>query len=91
MGGLQGAARYGLLNMPEPVAAADANFDRGISLAEFRQAARERFALLDSAGAGRLSLAQLQALRPAVATDRHRDSGKDVPDPRIGNPLPREN
>lgn len=91
LGGLQGAARYGLLNMPEPVAAADANFDRGISLAEFRQAARERFALLDSAGAGRLSLAQLQALRPAVATDRHRDSGKDVPDPRIGNPLPREN
>ena len=27
--GLQGAARYGLLNIPEPVAAADANFNRG--------------------------------------------------------------
>ena len=28
-GGLQGGARYGLLNIPEPVAAADADFDRG--------------------------------------------------------------
>jgi hypothetical protein len=67
------------------------DFDRGISLAEFCQAARERFALLDSAHAGRLGLAQLQALRPAIATDRRRDSRKDVPDARIGNALPSEN
>ena len=37
--GLQGAARYGLLNLPEPVAGADANFDRSYSLDEFRRAA----------------------------------------------------
>ena len=87
-GGLQGAARYGLLNIPEPVAAADANFNRSISLAEFRQAARERFSLLDSARTGRLGLAELEALRPALAKDRHRRSDKDVPDARIGSPLP---
>src|SRR3954447_229534 len=37
--GPQGAARYALLNLPEPVAAADTDFNRAISLAEFRQAA----------------------------------------------------
>ena len=87
-GGLQGAARYGLLNLPEPVAAADANFDRSISLAEFRGAAVERFQLLDTAHAGRLSLSQLQAMRPALPTDRHVKPAKDALDARIGNPLP---
>jgi hypothetical protein len=87
-GGLQGAARYGLLNLPEPVAAADTDFNRSISLAEFRQAALARFQLLDSGNAGRLGLAQLQALRPAIATDRRRKADKDVPDARIGSPLP---
>jgi len=87
-GGRQGAARYGLLNLPEPVAAADSDFNRSISLAEFRQAALARFQLLDSTGAGRLGLAQLQALRPALATDRRRRADKDVPDARIGSPLP---
>ena len=87
-GGLQGAARYGLLNLPEPVAAADADFNRSITLGEFRQAAIARFALLDGARAGGLRLAQLQALRPAITTDRHRRPDKDVPDARLGNPLP---
>ena len=87
-GGLQGAARYGLLNFPEPVAAADTDFNRSISLTEFRQAALARFQLLDGAGAGRVGLAQLQALRPALATDRRRRPDKDVPDARIGSPLP---
>ena len=87
-GGLQGAARYGLLNMPEPVAAADTDFNRSITLAEFRQAAIARFQLLDSGKSGQLSLVQLQALRPAIATDRHRRSDHDVPDARIGSPLP---
>jgi hypothetical protein len=88
---LQGAARYGLLNMPEPVAAADADFNRGVSLAEFRQAALARFQLLDRAGAGRLSLAQLEALRPAPATHRNRKVDKKALDARIGNPLPAGN
>ena len=53
-GSLQGAARYSLLNLPEPVAAADTDFNRGVSRAEFRQAALQRFNLLDTRHAGRL-------------------------------------
>lgn len=84
--GPQGAARYALLNIPEPVAAADADFNRGISLAEFRAAAQQRFQLLDTAHAGRISLAQLRAMLPIPgAKIKH---GPDDNDSRIGNPLP---
>jgi Ca2+-binding EF-hand superfamily protein len=87
-GALQGAARYGLLDMPEPVAASDTDFNRAISLGEFRNAAAERFRLLDSTHQGKLTLAQLEAIRSAQldgAKAKHR--GK-VTDARIGNPLP---
>jgi Ca2+-binding EF-hand superfamily protein len=85
-GGPQGAARYALLNMPEPVAAADTNFDRAISLSEFRQAAIARFQLLDVSHAGRLPLATLQAMLPKPGKKpKYRE---DDPDARIGNPLP---
>ena len=89
-GSLQGAARYGLLNIPEPVAAADTDFDRGVTLAEFRAAAVDRFQLLDSARTGRLGLAQLQALRSTVlaASKRPRRDEK-ASDTRVGNPLPK--
>jgi len=87
-GGLQGGARYGLLNIPEPVAAADTDFDRGISLAEFRQAAVARFALLDASHSGRLTLAQLEALRPLITADGRSKRSKKAPDARVGNPLP---
>ena len=87
--GLQGAARYALLNIPEPVAAADTNFDRGISLGEFRQAAIFRFRLLDARGEGRLALVDLEALRSALLmAGRSRARDKDAGDTRIGNPLP---
>jgi hypothetical protein len=88
-GGLQGAARYALLNIPEPVAAADTDFDRGISPAEFRQAATARFNLLDSDRQGKILLKQLQALRSAIqaAGPRPRRGGDQV-DMRVGNPLP---
>ena len=88
-GELQGAARYSLLNIPEPVAAADGDFNRAISLNEFRQAALARFQLLDSGGRGSLTLVQLEALPHAPSTGRKRQKwGKDGTDPRIGNPLP---
>lgn len=87
--GLQGAGRYTLLNIPEPVAAADANFDRAVSLPEFKQAAIERFALLDKAHQGRLSLPDLEAQRPPEFQPRHQPKRqKDSPDSRAGNPLP---
>jgi Ca2+-binding EF-hand superfamily protein len=86
-GGLQGAARYALLNMPEPVAAADADFNRSITLQEFRQAARDRFALLDKQHQGRLTLPELEALKPVLSGGRGKRS-KDERDARIGIPLP---
>jgi hypothetical protein len=85
----QGAARYGLLNMPEPVAAADTDFNRGVSLEEFRHAAVARFQMLDSAHRGSLTLAQLQAMRPAPTDKDHRRTRReDADDTRLGNPLP---
>jgi len=88
-GALQGAARYGLLNMPEPVAAADTDFNRAVTLEEFRAAAVARFQLLDKPHAGRISLAQLEAMRPDPPVDGRRPKLKDdAADTRIGNPLP---
>ena len=83
---LQGAARYSLLNLPEPVAAADSNFDRDVTLAEFRRAAQERFALLDKSGSGSLSLRGLADLLPPDPGIRSRKR-KDAVDQRVGNPV----
>jgi hypothetical protein len=65
--------------------AADANFNRGISAAEFHDAAIARFQLLDFNHSGTLTLPQLQAIRqsaisaanrrPKPATDTDRAPG----------------
>src|SRR5262249_12338458 len=68
----QGASRYGLLDLPEPVASADTDFNRGVSLQEFRQAAEERFGALDLDHRGRLSLAELEMMRPPPAAAPHK-------------------
>ena len=87
--GLQGAARYGLLNLPEPVAGADANFDRFVSLDEFRSAAAYRFQLLDGDRSGRLTLQKLEVLVPSRPKDGRRvKRPKNAVDPRIGIPVP---
>ena len=65
----RGAARFGLLDLPEPVASADANFNRGVSLAEFRDAAGQRFLALDLDHRGYLTLAGLEMIRPAPAPE----------------------
>lgn len=54
-----GAGRFAQLNIPEPVSSADADYNRGVSLAEFRDAAAKRFALLDTSGGGALTIATL--------------------------------
>jgi hypothetical protein len=87
--GLQGAARYAVLNIPEPVAAADTNFDRSITLVEFREAALYRFQLLSAGQSAILSLAQLQSLRGIVGESGRRAPGGRNRDTRIGNPLPK--
>lgn len=67
----EGASRYALLDLPEPVIAADADFDRAVSAAEFRAAAAERFAALDRDRDGRIMRSELEPLPPpAPATKR---------------------
>jgi len=87
-GALQGAARYGLLNIPEPVAAADTDFNRGVSLGEFEMAAARRFQILDTGRAGKLTLPSLQTIREAQLNAK-RKAGDD--DSRVGNGLPTAN
>lgn len=55
----RGAAMFSLFSYPQPLAAADTNFNRGISRDELRAAARRRFTMLDTAQTGRLTLAEL--------------------------------
>src|SRR5205085_12630499 len=84
---LQGGARYALLNIPEPVAAADADLDRAITLSEFRQAAVQRFQLLDTGHLGRVSLAQLESMRPIDPTTGRPVKRSAKADTRYGLPL----
>lgn len=87
--GLQGAARYALLNIPEPVAAADTNLDRVVTLAEFKQAAIDRFQLLDRNHKGQLGFQDLEAYRPPAFSPNRRARRKaSSPDARVGVPLP---
>jgi hypothetical protein len=58
--GFEGAARFSLLNEPEPLLAADADVDGKVSLAEWTRATAHRFAALDKAKTGRLTLAELR-------------------------------
>jgi len=57
--GREGAARYGLLNEPEPVANADSDVDGRVSLVEWRVATKRRFERLDRAKTGKLILSDL--------------------------------
>ena len=87
--GLQGAARYGLLNIPQPVASADADFNRLITLTEFRQAASYRFNLLDDRGLGRITLPELETRLPTRPKGKRAKPRKDAVDTRVGLPLPK--
>jgi Ca2+-binding EF-hand superfamily protein len=88
-GSLQGAARYGLLNIPEPVAAADADFNRAVTRAEFEQAALERFQLLDHDKQGSLTLDALETMWTSVlARVKDKKRHNEETDSRIGSPLP---
>lgn len=86
--GLQGAARYGILNIPQPVASADADFNRAVTLAEFKQAAAYRFTLLDSSGQGRIALPELMERLPIRPKGKRAKPKKNEMDTRVGAPLP---
>ena len=63
----------GLLALSEPVTAADSNFNRGISLTEFRSAADKRFAALDFDRRGLLTFDRLAQIRPEGGVRQKRD------------------
>jgi hypothetical protein len=65
--GREGAARYSLINEAEPVANADENIDSRVSLDEWRRATLRRFAVLDKAKTGRLTLDQLRGRSPSTS------------------------
>jgi hypothetical protein len=89
--GLQGAARYGLLNLPQPVASADRDFNRVTTLAEFQTAATQRFHLLDGKQVGHLTLPELEGRLPTRPTKSGRVQRlKEEPhDTRVGQPFPK--
>lgn len=57
-----GAGRYGFLDSPEPVIAADQNMDRAVSEQEFVNAAQRRFKMLDANSDGVLTRDELPKL-----------------------------
>ena len=69
---LGGASPYELLDVPEPVAAADANLSGHITLAEFLAAADWRFDRLDAKHLGYLTLAGLPRVPVQLADERAR-------------------
>ncbi|MES2444590.1 MAG: hypothetical protein V4574_17330 [Pseudomonadota bacterium] len=54
-----GATLYNYLGLPQPVAAADLNFNRGVSASEFVRTAEQRFQLLDPNHDGKIDRAEL--------------------------------
>jgi hypothetical protein len=56
---LAGAGVFGVTPEPEPVAAADTDFDGKVTLAEWDQSARRRFDFLDTNHDGRIDRAEL--------------------------------
>jgi hypothetical protein len=71
-----------LLDLPEPVTSADTNFNRGVSLEEFRTAAAQRFQALDLDHRGLLTLAELEKIRPAPPPRPNRNLA-DKPDDQV--------
>ena len=67
--GRAGAARFSLLNIPQPVANCDEDGNGRVSAQEWDHAMARRFAMLDKAGAGGLTR---ERLRPSLAAPKTR-------------------
>ena len=81
----QGAARYGFFDLPEPVAAADRNLNRGIDPNEFAKAAATRFAALDKNHDGALTRGEL----PRAGAETWRNGSDRPPEPPADMVRPR--
>jgi hypothetical protein len=62
--GREGAARYSLINEPQPISAADEDVNGKVTLEEWDHAAKRRFTLLDKTGTGKLTRESLMAPKP---------------------------
>src|SRR5205085_10026884 len=88
---MAGAARFGLLPIAHPIMDADTDFNRGVSLAEFRRAAAHRFAMLNTGNTGRLLFAQLvQARMQAMQFRVRRAEPQTEEERRAAIPVPGE-
>lgn len=81
----QGAARYGYFSFPEPIMAADSNYNRGVDLREFAHAADARFDVLDKNGDGRIDRDELPRITPPRA-DSSRRAGRGGGERHGGRP-----
>ena len=74
-----GASQYGLIDEPQPVRAADANFDFRVSAGEWQNAESQRFAILDHNGDGFITLDELPKTPAQLASEAPKDEpgGKD--------------
>lgn len=79
--GPQGAALFGYLPYPEPVTVADRNLNRGVDPVEWRKAAVQRFAMLDTNQDGRIEKGELPRLASGRGP-RGKDGRESVPEER---------
>lgn len=73
-----GASQYGLIDEPQPVRAADANFDFRVSSGEWQNAASQRFTILDRNGDGFITMDEL----PKTPAQLAAEAPKDEPGPK---------
>lgn len=76
-GGPQGAAWYSLLNEPQPIRSADADFSMSVSQAEWRAATERRFGVLDRNANGVLTLDELPRTPTQSSPRGTRDAASD--------------
>ena len=86
---LRGAGRYGYIATPEPVTAADVDFDGTITRAEFMAAASRRFEMLDANQDGAITQRELPKLKANPDRERRRPTF-DQDRPQGDAPTPEE-
>ncbi|MDX2208870.1 MAG: EF-hand domain-containing protein [Sphingopyxis sp.] len=91
----QGAARFAILGMPQPVAAADKSFNGSVSPDEMREAAVERFGWLDQLGNGdgrltwdELPQTPIEEMLSLTKADKKKGKKKDAEAPPPGKRQP---
>ena len=73
---LEGASRFGILDIPEPVTSADTDFDGRVTWKEFETAAWQRFELLDANKDGVLTLDEFPKLSAQKGRRKQHNNGR---------------